>query len=58
MLRKSNYGKLAEEILFAKLPDYVSSLKWGRLHESDAFSQYLESQPESEQKNIRKAGFY
>ena len=58
MLRKSNYGKLAEEILFTKLPDYISSLKWGRLHESDAFSQYLESQPESEQKNIRKAGFY
>ena len=58
MLRKSNYGKLAEEILFAKLPDSIPSLKWGRLHESDAFGQYLESQPESEQKNIRKAGFY
>ena len=58
MLRKSNYAKLAEEILFTKLPDTIPSLKWGRLHESDAFCQYLESQPESEQKNIRKAGFY
>ena len=57
MLRKSNYSKLAEEILFTKLPDTISSLKWGRLHESDAFCQYLDSLPESEQKNVRKAGF-
>ena len=55
MLCKSNYDKLAEEILFAKLPNSLPSLKWGRLHESDAFCYYLESQPESEQKNI---GFY
>ena len=58
ILRKSNYAKLAEEILFSKLPDSIPSLKWGRLHESDAFSQYLENLPEQEQKNARKAGFY
>ena len=57
MLCKSNYDKLAEEILFAKLSDSIPSLKWGKLHKSDAFCQYLENQPESEQKNICKAGF-
>ena len=49
---------MAEEILFSKLPDSIPSLKWGRLHESDAFSQYLENLPEQEQKNACKAGFY
>ena len=57
ILHKSNYAK-AEEILFSKLPDSKPSLKWGRLHESDAFSQYLENLTEQEQKNARKAGFY
>ena len=37
----SNYAKLAEEILFTKLPDFILNLKWGRLHESNAFSQNL-----------------
>lgn len=58
ILRKSNYAKLAEEILFSRLPDSIPSLKWDRLHESDAFSQYLENLPEQEQKNAHKAGFY
>ena len=30
----------------------------GRLYESDAFCQHLESQPESKQSNISKAAFY
>ena len=47
---------MAEEILFTKLPDFILSLKWGRLHESNAFSQYLENLPE--QKNVCKIGFY
>lgn len=50
--------KVGRRILLAKLADSIPSLKWGRTHESDAFSEYLENQVESEQKNIRKAGFY
>lgn len=30
LLQKSNYTKLAEEILFSKIPDSIPSLKWGR----------------------------
>ena len=52
ILCQSNYAKLAEEILFTKLSDFVLSLKWDRLHESNAFSQNL-----PEQKNVYKIGF-
>ena len=55
VLRKSNYSKLAEEILFSKISDAIPSIKWGRIHESDAFAQYLECYGND---YLRKAGFY
>ena len=59
MLQRSNYEKLAEEILYSKLPDTIASLKWGKTHENDAFTTYLERYLTSdEQETIRKAGFY
>ena len=58
MLRCSNFTKLAEEILFTKLPDAIPSLKWGRERESDAFTEYLEICSSAEQETVRKAGFY
>lgn len=60
MLRQSNHAKLAEEILHSKLPDTIPSLKWGRTHENDAFTEYLESYltDQHELETIRKAGFY
>ena len=60
MLRQSNHTKLAEEILHSKLPDTIPSLKWGRTHENEAFTEYLESYltDEHELEAIRKAGFY
>ena len=56
LLRKSNYTKLAEEILYSKLPESVPSLKWGKVHEDQAFTQYLEMS--SDRETVRKAGFY
>lgn len=58
MLRHSNFTKLAQEILFTKLPDAIPSLKWGKEHESDAFTEYLETCSSAEQENAWKAGFY
>lgn len=58
LLRRSNFIKLAEEILFTKLPDTILSLKWGREHEGDAFTEYLEICSKDEQEAVRKAGFY
>jgi len=55
MLRKSNYPKLAEEIFFSKISGDMPSIKWGRIHESDAFAQYLECHASDD---LRKAGFY
>ena len=57
MLRKSNYIKLAEEILHSKLADTIPSLKWGRIHENDVFTEYLE-QFVGESNTMRKSGFY
>ena len=57
MLRRSNHIKLADEILNSKLADTIPSLKWGRIHENDAFTEYLE-QFVGEDETIRKAGFY
>ena len=56
LLRRSNYTKLAEEILYSKLPESIPSLKWGKIHEDEAFIQYLEMS--SDQEAVRKAGFY
>ena len=47
--------KLAEEILFTKLPDAIPNLKRGREHESDAFTEYLEICSMVEQEAVRKA---
>jgi len=60
MLCQSNHAKLAEEILYSKLPDTIPSLKWGHAHENDAFTECLESYltDEHELETIRKAGFY
>lgn len=60
ILRRSNYEKLAEEILYSKLPNTIPSLEWGRMHENDAFTAYLENyfHPSGNQDKIRKAGFY
>ena len=55
VLRKSNFPKLAEEILFSSISGAIPSIKWGRVHESDAFAQYLENHTSN---NLRKAGFY
>ena len=30
ILQRSNYGKLAEEIVYSKLPDTIPILKWGK----------------------------
>ena len=57
MLRRSNHIKLADEILNSKLADTIPSLKWGRIHENDAFTEYLE-QFVGKDETIRKAGFY
>ena len=57
MLRRSNHIKLADEILNSKLADTIPSLKWGCIHENDAFTEYLE-QFVGEDETIRKAGFY
>ena len=43
MLCQSNHTKLAEETPHSKLPDTIPSLKWGRTHENEAFTEYLES---------------
>ena len=58
MLCRSNFTKLAEEILFTKLPNAIPSLKWGREHESDAFTEYLEICSSAEQETVRKVSFY
>lgn len=55
VLCKSSYSKLAEEILFSKISDPIPSIKWGRIHESDTFAQYLEYYSND---YLRKAGFY
>ena len=55
VLRKSNFPKLAEEITFSSIPDTIPSIRWGRMHENDAFAQYLENHTSN---NLRKAGFY
>ena len=55
MLHHSNFMKLAEEVLFTKLPDAIPNLKWGREHESDAFTEYLEICFMAEQEAVRKA---
>ena len=57
MLHKSNHIKLAEEILHSKLTDTLPSLKWGRIHENDAFTEYLE-QFVGEKNTMRKSGLY
>ena len=57
MLHKSNYIKLAEEILYSKLTDTILSLKWGRIHKNDAFTEYFE-QFVGESNTMRKSGFY
>ena len=57
MLCKSNYIKLAEEILHSKLADTILRLKWGHIHENDVFSEYLE-QFVAENNTMRKSGFY
>ena len=48
--------KLVEEILYSKLSESIPSLKWGKMHEDEAFTQYLEAS--SDQEAVRKAGFY
>jgi len=59
MSQKSNYEKLAEEILHSKIPDTIPSLRWRRMHENDAFTMYLENYLDcNEQEAIRKAGFF
>lgn len=58
MLRCSNFTKLAEGTLFTKLPDAIPSLKWGREHKSDAFTDYLEICSSAEQETVWKASFY
>ena len=40
ILRKSGFQKLAETILYTKVPASVPSIKWGRDNESTAFSEY------------------
>ena len=39
-LRKSGFQKLAETILYTKVPASVPSIKWGRDNESTTFSEY------------------
>ena len=58
MFHRSNFSKLAKEILFIKLPDATPSLKWGREHESGASTEYLEICYSAEQETVWKAGFY
>lgn len=40
------------------MPNTIPSLKWGREHESDAFTEYVESCSSAEQETVKKAGFY
>jgi len=43
MLRKSNYEKMAEKILYSKIPDTIPSLRLGRMHKNDASTMFLEN---------------
>ena len=54
---KPNHIKLAEEILHSKLADTIPSLKWGRIHENDAFTEYLQ-QFVGENNTMSKSGLY
>ena len=57
MLCKPNDIKLAEEILHSKLADTIPSLKWGHIHENDAFTEYIQ-QFVGENNTMRKSGLY
>ena len=48
---------LLRKILHSKLADTIPSLKWGCIHENDAFTEYLE-QFVGENNTMRKSGFY
>ena len=43
-------------ILYSKLSESIPSLKWDKIHEDKAFTQYLEMS--RAQEAVRKAGFY
>ena len=45
-LRRSSFEKLAETILFTKVPTHVPAIQWGRDHESTAFREYQKLLPD------------
>ena len=50
-------SNLLKKILHSKLADTIPNLKWGRIHENDAFTEYLD-QFVGENNTMRKSGFY
>ena len=56
VLRKSEFDKLAKDILFTKVPSGVPSIKWGIDHEPVAFQKYEKWLSDHSNLKLKKSG--